>query len=252
VLSRVRRLGPRPRIPTKHSADGHNVPVTRSGLPQRARAAFIAVLVAPALVLSACGSDSDKKPEAKPSVDLPTGSVDVPDGVTLTDPGTALKFGEPATVAYEQNSKRGSVLELTVVSVKTGRISDFAAYQLDADSKKSKPYYAQVRVKNVGDGDMSRAVVPVYAVDSTNALVQAVSFNNTFKPCPSTSLPAGFTSGKTANVCLAYLVSAGRTLVEMSYRPLQQYEPITWKGTITPVVTKKPAKKPDKKKQAQP
>lgn len=251
VLS-ARRLGSRPRIPTKHSPDGHNVPVTRSGLPQRARTAFVAVLVASALVLTACGSDSDKKPAAKPSVDLPTGSVDVPEGVTLTEPGTALTFGKPATVAYEQNSKRGSVLELTVASVKTGRIQDFAAYQLDPAAKKSTPYYAQVRVKNVGPGDMSRAVVPVYAVDSTNALVQAVSFNNTFKPCPSTSLPAGFTTGKTANVCLAYLVSAGRTLVEMSYRPLQQYEPITWKGTIVPAPATKPAKKPNKKKQAQP
>ena len=33
----------------------------------------------------------------------------------------------------------------------------------------------------------------------------------------------------------------------MSYRPLQSFEPITWKGTIIPAVTKKPAKKATKK-----
>jgi hypothetical protein len=236
------------RIPTKQSADGHNVPVTRSGLPQRARTASVAVLVATALVLSACGADnSEKKPKAAPSSDLPTGNVDVPSGVTLTKAGTALTFGETATVAYQQNAKRSSVLQLTVASVAKGRIGDLAAYQLDAASKKGTPYYARVVVKNVGTGDLSRAIAPVYAVDSTNALVQAVSFNNTFTKCPSTPLPAGFTTGKTANLCLTYLLPAGRTLVEMSYRPLQQYEPITWKGAITQPPVKKTTKQPTKK-----
>jgi hypothetical protein len=239
------------RIPTKQSTDGHNVAVTRSGLPQRVRAAFVALVVAPALVLSACGADSDKKPAAKPSVDLPTGNVDVPSGVTLTKPGTGLTWGDTATVAYEQNSQRSSVLAITVNSVQKGRIGDLAAYQLDAAGKKSTPYYARVTVKNVGAGDLSHAIAPVYAVDTTNSLVQAVSFNNTFAKCPSTTLPTGFTAGKSTSLCLTYLVPVGRSVVEMSYRPLQQYEPITWKGTITPALTK-PTKKTTKKKKVQP
>jgi hypothetical protein len=219
------------------------VRVTRSGLPQRVRATFVALVVAPALVLSACGADDTKKPSAKPSADVPTANVDVPSGVTLTEPGSALKFGDTATVAYEQNAQRSSVLAITVASVQKGAIKDLAAYQLDAAGKKSTPYYARVAVKNVGTGDLSHAIAPVYAVDSTNSLVQAVSFNNTFAKCPSTTLPTGFTAGKSANLCLTYLVPTGRTVVEMSYRPLQQYEPITWKGTITQPVVKKPAKK---------
>jgi hypothetical protein len=233
-------------MPAKQTAGGHNVRVTRSGLPQRARAVFVALLLAPALVLSACGSESEKKPAAKPSVSLPTGHVDVPEGTTLTKAGTELKFGQPATVAYSPNTKRGTVLQLTVVSVRTGQIKDLGAYQLDPESKRSTPYYARVTVKNLGPGDLSRIVVPVYAVDSTNSLVQPVSFNNTFKTCPSTSLPAGFTTGKTVNLCLAYLVLPGRKLIKMSYRPLQQYEPITWTGTIAPAP--KPQLKPHKKK----
>ena len=225
--------------------------MTRSVLPRRVRTALIAGLVAPALVLTACGSDTSKKPSATPSVDLPTGNVDVPSGVTLTKAGTELKFGETATVAYQQNSQRSSVLELTVSSVQKGRIADLAAYQLDAAGKKSTPYYAHVKVKNAGTGDLSHAIAPIYAVDSSNALVQAVSFNNTFTKCPSTTLPTAFTGGKSANLCLTYLLPAGRSLVEMSYRPLQQYEPITWKGTITPVIVKPSPKKTKQKKKAQ-
>lgn len=237
-------------MPANQSADGHNVRVTRSATPQRARTALIAALVAPALVLSACGADNEKKPTAKPSVDLPTGNVDVPEGITLTKAGTELKFREPATVAYEPNTRRSSVIELRVNSVQAGRIADFSAYQLDARTRKSRPYYVRVHVKNAGDGDLSRAAIPLLAVDTRNTLIQPSSFNNTFKKCPSTPLPAGFTSGKTMSGCLVYLVPPGGTLVEMSFRPLQAFEPITWKGTITPAVTKK-SKKPAKKKAGQ-
>jgi hypothetical protein len=80
--------------------------------------------------------------------------------------------------------------------------------------------------------------------------VQPVSFNNVFKKCPSTRLPAGFTTGKSASVCLTYLIPNGRTLVEMSYRPLQEFAPIVWKGTIKSAPPLK-AKKPAKKKKAQ-
>jgi hypothetical protein len=222
------------------------VRVTRRLLPPRARTALVAGPVAFALVLSGCGSDSEKKPTAKPSVDLPTGTVEVPDDVTLTKAGTELKFRETATVAHQPNTRRNSVLELTVNSVKTGRISDLASYQLDAATRKARPYYVRVQVKNVGTGDMSRAGIPLYAVDSRNSLIQSSSFNNTFAKCPSKPLPAGFTANKSVSGCLVYLVPPGASLVEMSYRPLQAFEPITWKGTIIPAVTKKPAKKAKK------
>jgi hypothetical protein len=229
-------------MPTIALRDGHNVRVTPS---RRARTALLAVLL-PGLLLTGCG-DSDDKPKAEPTVDLPTGNVEVPEGVTLTKPGTELDFKERAVVAYEPNTRRKSVLQLTVDSVKAGRISDLAAYQLDARTRRSRPYYVRARVKNVGTGDLSRAGIPLYAVDSHNSLIRPSSFDNTFAKCPSKPLPAGFTAGKAYSGCLVYLVPPGASLVEMSYRPLQAFEPITWKGTIIPAVTKKPNKKPTKK-----
>ena len=77
-------------------------------------------------------------------------------------------------------------------------------------------------------------------------MIQPSSFNTTFRTCPSTPLPAGFGPGKAASLCLVYLVPNGGRLTEMSFRPLQAFEPILWKGPIKPVVLKK---KSAKKKQ---
>lgn len=237
---------------TKRGPDGHNVRVTRVAPPhrssRRAHRILAVTLLVLALVVSACGGDAKKKTAAEPKVDLPTGNVQVPSGVTLTKAGTQLAFHQPGTVAYEPNTQRSSVLQIIVDSVQAGKISDFAAYQLDARTKSSRPYYVKVRVKNLGDGDLSRSPVPLYADDSRNTLIQSSSFNNDFKRCPSTPLPAGFTAGKSASLCLVYLVPPGGTLREMSFRPLQNFEPITWKGAILPATpAKKPAKKQKKK-----
>ena len=242
------------------SADGHNDRVTppRPALVRRRRGRrpLLVAVLATVLAVSGCGGAEEKgtekassSPSASPSTALPTGNVEVPEGITLTEPGTALPFGQPATVAYEATSKRGSVLSMTVDSVQTGKISDFAAYQLDARTKASRPYYVRATLKNVGTGDLSGAAVPLLAVDTRNTLVQPSSFNNTFARCPSTPIPAGFTAGTSARLCLVYLVPGGGTLTEMSFRPLQAFEPITWQGEIKPpVVEKKKQTRKSKKK----
>jgi hypothetical protein len=232
-------------MPTIAPADGHNVRVTPS---RPARAALLAILL-PGLLLSGCGK-SDEKPKAKPSVDLPTGNVEVPKGVTLTKPGTELDFKQPAVVAYEPNTRRKSVVSLTVESVQNGRISDFAAYRLDDRTKNSRPYYVRVSVKNVGTGDLGGAAVPLLAVDNQNTLIHPSTFNNTFAKCPSLALPAAFGAGKSVRGCLVYLVPDKGTLEKMSYRPLQAFEPITWDGTITPAPLTAAQKKAAAKKKA--
>lgn len=221
---------------------------------RRARRGLLAALLVPALVLSACGDDSDPEPEAEPSVALPTGSVEVPEGVELTEAGAELKFGEPATVAYEPNTQRSSVLRLTVGSVQQGRISDLAAYRLDAATRKARPYYVRFSARNIGTGDVSRTGVPLLAVDDRNTLIQPSSFNNDFERCPSKPLPAGFKAGESVVGCLTYLVPNGGKLVEMSFRPLQAFEPIIWTGPIKPPPStkQKAEKKKAEKKKAQP
>jgi hypothetical protein len=202
------------------------------------------LVVVAALALAGCGGK--EKPTTKPTVTLPTGNVNVPTGVELTKPGTELKFGEKATVAYEPNADRTTVLEMTVTGATQGLIGDLGSYVLDERTKASTPYYVDVTVKNVGDGDVGQTPIPLWAVDNTNTLIQASSFTNSFTRCPSTALPTTFAPNATATACLVYLVPDHGTLTAMSYRPLQAVAPIVWKGTVTPAVP--PAKKSKKKK----
>jgi hypothetical protein len=231
------------------TCDRHNDPVTR---PLRRRLTrLVAVLAVGGLALVGCSvqkkADDAPSPTPVPSPSLPTGSVDVPSGIDLTPAGESLKFGQPAVVAYQPNSQRSSVLQMTVTSVQKGLISDFAGYQLNAQTKQSTPYFVKVAVKNVGTGDLSHTGIPLYAVDTSNSLNQQTSFNNTFATCPSQPLPAGFTAGKSLSTCLVFVLRPGQSLTKVSYRPLQAFPPISWEGTITAPAKKSPAHK--KKKQ---
>ena len=196
-----------------------------------------------ALVVTGCGgseaSDEPTQASASPTTDLPTGNVEIPEGVTPTKAGTTLDLGEAATVAYEPNTSKSSVLELTVQKLQTGRIADLSAFQLDAATRKSTPYYVTMRVENVGTGDLGGAAVPLFAVDGADSLIQPSSFTSAFDRCPSTPLPEKFGEGAKTTGCLVYLLPDGGELTAVSFRPLQTFEPITWEGTVLPVAKKK-------------
>lgn len=193
----------------------------------------VAVLLGSSIVLTGCGGE-EKKPQASPSPTLPTSNVNVPAGVTLTEPGAELKFGESANVAYEPNERRNTVLELRVDGATKGRVTDLSSYVLDDRTKASTPYYVKVTVKNIGDGDVGQTPIPLWAVDNTNALLQASSFTNAFKKCPSTALPTTFAPNATFKTCLVFLVPDHGRMTGVSYRPLQEFAPIMWKGAVTP------------------
>jgi hypothetical protein len=204
------------------------------------------MLAAGALALAGCGGE--EKPTTKPSVTTPTANVNVPAGVELTKAGTELKFGQKATVAYEPNSQRNTVLELTVNSAAEGTIADLGTYVLDDRTKASTPYYVDVTVTNVGDGDVGQTPIPLWAVDDANTLIQASSFTNSFTRCPSTPLPTTFAPNATVTSCLVYLVPDHGKLTGVSFRPLQAVAPIVWKGDVAPPATTTPGAKPHKKK----
>lgn len=232
------------RLSPIRSGSVHNVRVTRPASRSVLRsAALLAVL---ALALAGCGGGDGEKPTTKPTVSLPTGDVNVPAGVELTKAGAQLKFGEKATVAYEPNAQRNTVLELTVVKAAQGSVSDLSSYVLDERTKSSTPYYVDVTVTNVGDGDVGQTPIPLWAVDNANTLIQASSFTNSFSRCPSTPLPTTFAPNATVTTCLVFLVPDHGTLTGLSFRPLQAVAPIVWTGTVTPAATAPPAAKKKK------
>ena len=214
----------------------HNVRVSAL---QRSRAVSVpcaALLAAAALMLAGCSSGSQpqavkKSPSPSPSP-TSTSTVSVPAGVSLTDQGSKLSFGDSATVIFEADQDRGTVLKLTAKNATKGRVGDLSGFVLDDATRRSTPYYVHVSVSNVGQGDLGGGPVPLYGVDANNTLLPPASFTSPFKPCPSQPLPKHFGPGDSLRTCLVFLAPSHGTMTAVSYRPDQAFDPITWSGTI--------------------
>jgi hypothetical protein len=222
------------------------------------RALFPAVLLACTLGLGACGGADPDDGWAGPtgSTTSPTGTgsastdsaygVEVPAGVELTAPGSTLAIGDSATIAWAPKQDVVGALRIKVTKVRQGAIKDFAGFTIDADTRASAPYYVDATVQNVGPTDLSGFPVPLYLVDATDLLIGANSFESTFAPCAAKPLPDGFKTDKTAKVCLVYLAPDHGTFDAVSFRPSEEFNPITWTGTVVKP-TAKPTKKATKK-----
>jgi hypothetical protein len=232
------------------------LPVLR---PTRPALSLAVLATASALVLAGCSSDSGAEAEQSTStspsasgspaaVASPSASstVPVPERAAVTDQGSKLAYGDTATVIYEPAQGQGTVLQLTVKSVRKGAVADFKGFILDDTYKqKASYYYATVQVKNMGEGDVGGVGVPLWGVNAANTLLPAVNFTTSFKKCPSKALPAKFAKNAKVTTCLVYLSPDRGTLDAVSYRPSQEFNPITWTGDLT---TPKPT--PTKKAQA--
>ena len=70
--------------------------------------------------------------------------------------------------------------------------------------------------------------MPMFARDSTNADLPANDIVGTFKPCPSSTLPASFLPGASADLCLVYLLPEGRTLASVTLQTGTPKDAISW------------------------
>ena len=177
---------------------------------------------------TSAASGGDATPGSKPSPYLP-----VPAGVALTDPGSELGFGEQATVAWRPEQGQVGVLDVKVRRVFAADIKALQNWQLDAAGRGSSLYYVTMTVANIGDEDLSGQRIPLYVLDGANALVESSAFKKEFKPCASPALPDGFVTGEKVTVCQAYLVPKRGTLVAVSFRPTEKFNPISWVGKVT-------------------
>ena len=180
----------------------------------------------------------------------PSSTVNVPASVELTEVGADLTFGDTATVIHEPTKDTGTVLELTVTKAVEGTTDDFSGFILDDYTRSATPYYVDVTVTNVGEGDVGGAPVPVWGVDAQNTLLPPASFTTTFRKCPSEPLPKKFEPEASFSTCLVFLAPDKGTMRAVSFRPNQEFDPIEWTGEIaTPKPEpEKTKKKSDKKK----
>jgi hypothetical protein len=206
----------------------HNVPV-----PRRVSWAVAAVLalVGP-LTLAGCSDDGGDSSDSDAGSESPTAtgpSVAVPAGLTLTEPGTDMDLGQPASVVYDAGPDRVSVLTVTVHKVVTGSMKrDFKNFVLRPKQLASTPYYATATVRNAGPGQLGRASVPLYGHDSTNTVFPATTLVGDLDACPGGPLPESFGPKATARTCLVFLVDRGVTLETVELRPYDGFDPVSW------------------------
>jgi hypothetical protein len=226
------------------------------------RVGFAAVVLAASASLVAGCSDDDKGPDvgASPSAGA-SGSVSasesesagsslpVPEGVELSPEGSQFQVGDTATVAYELRQGVVGVLDIRVSRLeKTSFKKSFVGWDLDQGQEKSNPYFVRATITNRGDTDLGGKKVPLYIVDGTNTLVEATTFASAFTPCEPGAFPKKFKPGRKMKVCMVFLAPKKGDLTAVSFRPTQDYDPITWTGDLEKPKPPKPDKpgKPDK------
>jgi len=230
----------------------HNLPMPRRrpNAPLRpGLRSLAAVLLALLLALSACGggdsdpsasetsaseSDATESSDGETAEEAPTEEpyLPVPDEVELTAQGSPLDVGDKAVVAYEPRQDKVAALEIKVTALQDADFNDFVGWKLTSDTRKTNPYFVEATVKNVGDTNLGGEGVPLYAVDGNNKLIEASTFQSTFKPCSPESFPKPFKRNDKGKFCLVYLAPDKGDLTAVSFRPVEEFDPITWTGKL--------------------
>lgn len=202
------------------------------------------------LALAACSGTEEEADGPDPSASTsasasptsePTPSLDVPAGVELTTQGSALELGDTATVAYEVDQSTVGVLDITVTDLRSTTFKEsFQGWKLDKRLQKANPYFVEATFKNVGDTDLGKQRPPLYIVDGDDTLVESSTFVTDFEACPSTDFPKEFAPGDKVKRCLVFLAPDDGELVAVSFRPSQEYDPITWSGDVLELGAKRP------------
>lgn len=219
--------------------------------PRRPVARLAAVALAAVLgtTLAGCGSDKAKPaPSASPSV---APYVDVPGDVHLTDPGSSLKVGQHAVVAWKPRQDTVAVLDIQVTRLeRTTFDKSFQGWNITRNQAATTPYFARAVATNVSDTDLGSFPVPLWGQDDAARLIGAQPFDQrVFQPCHPAKLPATFKPGAKVDLCFVFLMSPGYDFTSATFEPQDAdgaaLAPITWTGKIQTKV--KPPTAPKKK-----
>ncbi len=229
----------------------------------------IAALVAAAALaagMAACGSSNDNgggSTAASTVTDTTAGTPTTTDTATtttettaastssggLTPPGTKLGMGDQAMVGWVPPSKfsatgaqTGYKLQVSVDKIEKGSIDDFKNIDLDADQKRSTPYYVSVTVKALEDVKTGTddPDISFDAIDDRGQEQGSVTFFGTFDRCDDTQVPRPFASGKSYESCITYLMPGGGSIDEVQWKsgPSKKNDvtpyfdkPIVWSGS---------------------
>lgn len=176
------------------------------------------------LLLAGCGGGDEQE---EPEPDVPAG-FDVPEGVTLTEPDTALDVGASGTVVIDLGGGAASATTVEVSEVIKGRMRDFRFFSLDEQTKKSTPYYVQAAVTNEGPAGLGGVSLPLLAHTDADTLYPASELVGEFEKCPDPTIPENFLPGESADVCLIFLVPEGEGLETIDLQPGEPADAVRW------------------------
>ncbi|MFB7612705.1 hypothetical protein [Kitasatospora sp. NPDC056181] len=159
---------------------------------------------------------------ASPSASASTGtSASAPapatGGGTDATPGQTFKIGQPAQVQFTSGSTKG-VIALSVSSIETGDPADLDALKLGDKVKGLVPYYVHYTITNTGTTDLAYTSVDhIKGLLPDGSEAQELMIIGSFAKCPSSSLPKGFTNGKTAQACAVALAPTATKVTGAEY-----------------------------------
>jgi hypothetical protein len=173
-------------------------------------------LLAIVLLLGGCsGDDGDGAADSSAS---PDESAQTATESPAEPSPTEVALGRAAPVELSAG-RRGGEASVTVTRVRKGAIKDLSDFVLDRRTRRSTPYYADVRVENTSQTDLAGASVPLWGLDSEGTVLPPAQVRGSFDTCDSTAMPKRFGQGKKATTCLLFLVPRGRELDAVQYRP---------------------------------
>ena len=206
--------------------------------------------------LAGCGSgDGDDRAEGSGSPSpSATGSappyLEVPEGVTLTEPGTGLELGEEGVIAFQRRQDENGVLAVTVDRIeRTSFQESFKGWNVDDTTAARTPYFVRVTVTNAGETDLGgvRLNNVLWADDGTTLEAPNYYTRQQQPACHGGPLPEPFATGASAELCQVYFIAPDRALERVAFPPFGGLDPVTWSGEVSKVTKPGRAGKSGKK-----
>jgi hypothetical protein len=195
----------------------------------------IVLTVGIAIALGGCGASGSGSGSGGSSIPKGYGGA-----VGSTKPGAQLSIGQTGHVTFapmhtdtDVNDPLRVQIDVTVVSIRKGAISDLSRFDLNAGQKASVPYYLTSKVTNNGAPFPTQFSEPDIAAFDTHGNTQSslgLLLGN-LKQCPQVAAPKVWKTGQSTTSCDVYLMPQGSAIVSAQYigTPAYAASPVTWK-----------------------
>lgn len=220
--------------------------LTLSACNDDAASSDSAATTPPATQAPATPSAAPTTPAASASAAAPTGGATGGTGGAATGgttggapaqagtpaaPGSTVKIGDAATIAFSSGSTKGTV-SLAVTSIDKGDPADLTPLKLGDKAAGMVPYYVRFKVTNTGSTDLSFAsLTQMKGTLPDGSEAAEVMLIGTFDKCPHPSFPKGFTNGQSITSCVLALAPAATKVSGAEYwgEPYTLGKGVNWK-----------------------